>query len=213
MVPKVIKSYVGNWEWQSSDKNIRFSFQPRVSAEFWWKLRCSMVGQAQYGDITFTIPDVVYCANNFSYGGQSGGGGAAGAVASLLSIASVAWNVVVKSLGFSSLILGKSQRALNKKTATRPANDEGWEKFDFIEAQMAKYKNSTGLQDAGPSSVALFPRFSGAATASNHANYAEISFLDDGSTVDGKIWNAEKTEIEAFVHGNVFHGVYYADAR
>lgn len=174
-----------------------------------------MVGQAQYGDITFTLPDVVYCANNFGYGGagSGGSGGVGSSLSSLLSIAFVAWNVFCKTIGATALIMGKARSALDKKTAGRPANDAGWEKFAFIESQMSKYKNSKGLQDAGPSSVALFPRFGGSATASNHANYAEVSFLDDGSTVDGKIWNAEKTEIEAFIHGNVFHGVYYADAR
>lgn len=43
LVPKVTKSYVGNWEWKSSDNNIRFSFQPRVASEFWWTLNIKKI--------------------------------------------------------------------------------------------------------------------------------------------------------------------------
>jgi len=51
MRSRINKSYIGNWEWRSDDRNIRFSFYPQIGAEFWWTLKCELSGQAQYGDI------------------------------------------------------------------------------------------------------------------------------------------------------------------
>merc|ERR1712196_305970 len=120
-IDKVQKNHHGQWEWQDENGDIFFSLYPRINVEFWFRLRCSLQGTCRYGDIEFSLPDVIY--GNVS----------------------------------------------QKSNVSR--------------------------------------HLSGKMVFSNPSNYAEVTFLADGCSVIGKVWDAQQKEVESIIEGNIFDGV------